>query len=525
MPVAAVVTLGSLWWVAGRRTPVGRGKEPYRNRRHRPSDEPARWARRRELQALVVKAPTRGRLILGTASGRLIAADPGHSVLVVGPTQTFKTTGLAVPALLEWEGPVVAASVKGDLVRDSAGWRGGKGPVWIYDPTGTTGHRSAQWSPLFDARTWAGARRVADALVEATRASSGTMTDGDFWYATAGKLLAPLLFAAAASGRTMVDVTRWVDEQETDEVVAALDAVHSADAVPALRAMRASWNRDERQRSAVYTTAETVVEVFADPTVAGSVVPGTNPVDPVELLEREGTLYLCAPAHEQRRLRPLFAGLVSRVVEVAYERAGANRAPLDPPLLVLLDEAANIAPVAELDVLASTAAGHGVQLVTVWQDLAQLTARYGPRGATVVNNHRAKLFLSGIGDPGTLDHASALIGETEQPLSSTTIDGGRASSSTTTSSMFRRLVPADALRRMAPGSGVLVSGHLPPLSLRLRPWYRDGELRRRAQPTGAPPPTLPPATPPPATPPPATPPPATPRSLLQWAIRFLAGRR
>ena len=139
-----------------------------------------------------------------------------------------------------------------------------------------------------------------------------------------------------------------------------------------------------------------------------------------------------------------------------------------------------MAPLAELDVLASTAAGHGIQLVTVWQDLAQLTARYGPRAATVVNNHRAKLFLSGNADPGTLDHASALIGEAEQPLASTTVDRGR-SASTTMAATYRRLAPPDALRRMVPGTGVLISGHLPPARLTLRPWYRDRELRRRSQ--------------------------------------------
>jgi type IV secretion system protein VirD4 len=37
-------------------------------------------------------------------------------VIVIAPTQSHKTTGLAIPALLEWEGPVLATSVKTDLV-------------------------------------------------------------------------------------------------------------------------------------------------------------------------------------------------------------------------------------------------------------------------------------------------------------------------------------------------------------------------------------------------------------------------
>jgi hypothetical protein len=76
---------------------------------------------------------------------------------------------------------------------------------------------------------------------------------------------------------------------------------------------------------------------------------------------------------------------------------------LEPPLLVVLDEAAHIAPLPELDGLAATCASHGIQLVTVWQDLAQVRARYGSRAPTVLNNHRAKVFLPGIADPDTLD--------------------------------------------------------------------------------------------------------------------------
>ncbi len=437
----------------------------------------ARWARGRDVRALTIPGPVPGRLTLGTAGRRLLAVEPGHSLIVIGPTRSGKTTGLAVPALLEWEGPVLAASVKSDLARDSLAWRRRQGQVWVYDPSGSTGLPAARWSPLDGAGTWAGARRVAAGLVETARTSGGGLSDSDFWYATAAKLLGPLLLAAARSGRSMADVAGWVDDQEADEVA---DILAGAGEFGALRAARAAWGRDERQRSAVYTTAETILEVFADPAVAASARPGpgADRIDPAALLRNHGTLYLCAPAHDQRRLRPLFAGLVTQVLEAAYDEVARTGRPLDPPLLVLLDEAANVAPVAELDVLASTAAGHGIQLVTVWQDLAQLTARYGPRSGTVVNNHRAKLFLSGIADPATLDHASQLIGDGDHPMSSTTVDG-RGQATTTTQLSPRRLLPPDALRRLPPNTGVLITGHHQPTRLTLRPWYRNREHRRR----------------------------------------------
>jgi len=453
--------------------------------------DPARWARPADLRPLVVRHPTPGRLSLGIAGGRLVAAEPGHSVLVVGPTQSHKTSGFAVPAILEWEGPVVAASVKADLARHTLEWRRRQGRVWVYDPSGTTGLPPARWSPLDSSATWDGARRAAASLTDVARASAGSLSDGDFWYATASKLLAPLLLAASVSGGTMLDVVRWLDTQEVDEVY---DVLSAAGEQRGLQAARASWARDDRQRSAVYTTAETVVDVFADPDVSageerraallpggeGAGGPGGATVDPVRLLDAADTLYLCAPAHDQRRLRPLFATLVSQVVQAAYERATRRGAPLDPPLLVVLDEAANVAPLADLDTLASTAAGHGVQLVTVWQDLSQLQARYATRANSVVNNHRVKVFLSGIADPATLEHASALIGDTEHRSWATTVDGS-GGRSVTDSAAPRRLAPADALRRIRPGQAVMVSGHLPPARMSLRPWYEDRRLRARAE--------------------------------------------
>ncbi len=95
-----------------------------------PDPGAAGWGSRRQLAPLVVRGAPPGRLVLGTLATRgarpgrtVLAGEPAQSVAVVGPTQSGKTTALAVPAILGWEGPVVAASVKTDLVRHTLGWR------------------------------------------------------------------------------------------------------------------------------------------------------------------------------------------------------------------------------------------------------------------------------------------------------------------------------------------------------------------------------------------------------------------
>ena len=444
----------------------------------------ARWATRRDLRSLVVRQPVAGRLVLGRCGGALVATESGHSVLVVGPTQSGKTSGLAIPAILEWEGPVVATSVKGDLAGETRRWRTRRGRCWVFDPTGTAGAGpGVPWSPLSDAGTWSGAQRMASWLVDATPSRTG-LSDSGFWYSAAAKLLAPLLLAAQRGGATMADVVRWNNQADFDEPAHLLATAGEAEAGVALFACA---ERDERIRSSVATTLETVLTPFEDPVVAASTVDSV--IDPDSLVTRGGTLYLCGPSYEQARLQGLFAALVSSVVAAAVEAANRSGGPLDPPLLLVLDEAANIAPLRDLDTLASTAAGLGIQLVTICQDLSQFTNRYGEdRARSIANNHRAKLVLSGVSDLTTLDLVSGLAGEAavrEETHTADLRDGRRTRSSAVA---YRRLVSADGLRRTPPGDGVLIYGHLPAARLRLRPWYRERGLVQRASanPDGAP---------------------------------------
>jgi type IV secretion system protein VirD4 len=435
----------------------------------------ARWATRRDLRPLSVSgdAPLPGRLVLGTTLGgtgraAVVATEKAQSVAVVGPTQSGKTSSLAVPAILAWDGPVVAASIKGDLLRHTARHRMVRGRVWCVDPTGATGLPADGWSPVSAAADWPAACRIAADLAQSVR-SDGTTTDGEFWYAVAAKLLAPLLFAAARSGGSLRDVVRWVDTQEVAEVALALE---SAGVPEALEAARATWCRDERTRSSAYTTAETVLAPFAG---HGG---GEGTFEPAALLGGRHTVYLCAPAHDQRRLRGYFAALTQQVLSHAFSVSTRSGRALHPPLLVVLDEAAHIAPLAELDGLAATCASHGIQLVTIWQDLAQVRARYGARAPTVLNNHRAKLFLPGIADPGTLDYASRLVGDQEILVPTETRDAQGARSTTSTPSP-RRLLSPEELRCLPWGQAVLIYGTLPPARLRLRPWWEGSTTTRR----------------------------------------------
>jgi len=426
------------------------------------------WAVRR-----LRSRPGRGRLVIGTHQRRPVAMEARHSLLVLGPTQSGKTSGLAIPAILEWPGPVVATSTKADLIADTIGWRSHLGAVHVFDPTAVTSYPASQWTPLAGCDTWPGATRGAWELAMAGKASfGGSMSLADFWFTGAAKALAPYLYAGAITGRSIRDVARWIDRQDQHDVGLVI-----ASEVDAANAHAATFRRDDRARSSLFQVMEQILGVYLDPTVARSST--RSDFDTTVLVNTTSTLYLTAPARDQERLRPLFATVLTQLLDAAYRQHAATGKPLDPPLLMVIDEAANIAPIDDLPTVASTAAATGVQLAAVFQDLAQIKSRYGQASGTVLNNHRAKLVLPGVSDLDTLDTTSRLIGDEEIDRRTTTIDAlGRRSH--TDATQRRRLLPAELARQLNDGDGVLLYGNLPPIRLRLRPWYRHRALRRRA---------------------------------------------
>jgi type IV secretion system protein VirD4 len=516
------------------------------------------------LPKLEVKEPVAGRLTLGRVGGRLVAAEPGASLAVIGPSGCGKTAGFAIPALLEWQGPVVATSVKTDLLGKTIEARRHLGNVWVYDPTACAGVPRSTWSPIPSCRSWGGAQRVTSWLNEAADPKASSVSDGHYWNNQARIGLAPLLHAAAVSGATMCDVVRWVDTQEIEQVRMALaraggldplvvEAINGPDGrsiadqhAPAIReyavrelrqayvaeggqqgrratkpptewppewqarldekidadldavvraelevlllrtggrglaplvAAEALWAKEERLRGSVYATIQNLLLVYGDPEVAASAA-GSD-IDLDAWLSGPNTIYLVASPHDQQRIRPVLTLLLNTAMRAAYDTANRAGGCLPHPCLALLDEAGNVAPARDLPVWASTARSHGISLATMWQDLAQIQSIYGDLAPVILNNHKAKVFGSGISDPQTLDLAARLVGE--QPVKERNAhhnSGGAKSWSEHTA--WRRVAPGDALRRLNDNEGLLIYGNQPPARLQLRPYWRERRLARAA---------------------------------------------
>jgi len=471
----------------------------------------ARLARPSELKRLVIARPSSGRFVLGRVGRRRIATEdvdtrasnrrgmlrrgqPGRrtSVAMVGPTRCGKTAA-AITGILEWTGPAILSSVKSDLMGATIGWRRSMGEVRVFDPSGLTPEPTSGWSPLRGAVTVPGAQRAARALVDAGPRRGAQ--DLDFFLRLAEQLIWPHLFFAANRGRSMREVVQWLLMQESphapdsglSEAIELTtgdpDPDQREDARHAEHVLTAVWGFDHRTRSSAYATAQTLIGPWTDTGVIDACE--TEDIDLDWLLSGANTLYICSPLHEQQRLSAVFGSLLGDLVNQAYEHEAVTGRPM-PTTLLLLDEAANT-PTRWLPHVASTCAGIGLLLVTIWQSKAQLDSAYGDLADSVLTNHGTKVIFSGASDLPTLEYAGRLLGDEEITRFGTTLDQRDGHRTISLSRQSVPLLPVHVLRQSRPGHALLVHADLPPAHLRTQPYYRDRRLRVRAiNTTGAP---------------------------------------
>ncbi len=364
----------------------------------------------------------------GVPFGPYVALSSGSSLLVVGPTQSGKTSALVVPALLRWGDALVVTSVKSDVVKATIDWRRTVGQVQVLEPGRDGG---LTWDPLEGVTTLRHATRVARDLT-----TGGDRGETEFWNALATKLVAGLMIVAKHRQQSIFDVAEVV---EGHDVASWLGDRYPT---PATQVVRNFLEHDSKTLDGVMTTAETMLLPWRF----------RQPLAQVRgVLDGANSLYLCSPRGEQRHYEPLFRGALRMVLEEQQRHVdeGTSRR-----VLMVLDEAATVASLDELDQLAATVSGLNVTLVTVVQDFAQLVGRWGPRAATIVNNHATRVVLAGLADPTVGKYLPELV-ESKTDL---------------------KHVP---LRLRLRGTATVVAGQRRVFEVRLRPWWRDRRLRAR----------------------------------------------
>jgi len=402
------------------------------------------------------------------------------SYLVLGPPRAGKGVHLVIPLTLDAPGAAIVTSTRPDVLRATWARRCKHGPAVLFDPQDLSGQgNTLRWSPVRDCAEPLTAILRARALVAGgAKLDGGTVTNGDFWKSTAEAVVRCYLHAAALGDRGIADVLRWVGTPTDNTPVELLRRSPGAAAGWAAE-LAAQVDADSRHRDNVWAGVRRSFDCLADPRVLAACSPGPGEdFDPDAFLDDDGTLYLLGSAAAQLSVAPLITALVEDVVEAARRRAA--RAPggrLDPPLTLMLDEAANIAPLPSLPSLLSDGGGTGLTTLAVLQSLAQARARWGAEQArSMWDAATVKIVLGGLADIDDLEDISRLAGEYDE--TTTTRTSSMTGGSRSTSFRRARVLPVEELRTLPFGWALLLHRTLRPVRLQMTPWWKRPDAKQ-----------------------------------------------
>jgi type IV secretory pathway TraG/TraD family ATPase VirD4 len=391
-------------------------------------------------------------------------------VLVLGPPRSGKTTSLVIPNTLLAPGAVVSTSTKPDVIAATCSVRRDMGRCWLFDPLGTAppppGVTQLRWSPVPACRDWEAAVLTARAMTLAAR-PSGYLGEQAHWTERAEALLAPLLHAAALREGGMSQVVSWVNRRCFEVPAAVVGLKGSPLARDILLGLALT---EERELSGIFSTASGVLAAYRSQ-VALDQADDPN-FDPAQLPASADTVYVCAPSHHQAVAAPLVVGLIEQVRSSAYRSAGWHA-----PVTLVLDEAANIAPLPDLPSIVAEGGSQGLVTIACFQDLSQARSRWGQAAHGFLSLFGVKVVLPGIADVATLEQISRLAGDHDVVTRSVTrrpfpIGRHGGGASVTLSTRRQPRLPVDAIAHLPPSTAIVLEGRSPPTWLRLTPWFQ-----------------------------------------------------
>lgn len=354
-------------------------------------------------------------VILGKKGGRLVRfARPGH-LLTFAPTRSGKGVGVVIPNLLDHPGSVVVTDIKGENYRITAAHRGKLGPVHAFAPFDTD-INSACYNPITFIRTGS-VNDVDDARLIAEMMVSPEAFDVNHWEREARVLVTGLLLHIACDlppHRRNPRELRAMLMRSRDGFDAVLVGMTDSKHPIAQRIAQGFSQKEDKERSAVISTAQASTEIFDSPRLAALTSRSTFRLE--DLKNGVMSIFLIVPPEYVGVYQP-FLRLMVGLTTAAMTR---NTRQPEHPVLFLLDELPTLGPMRPIEEGIGYLAGYGAHLWLFVQDLDQLQKTYRKWRSIIANCAVRQAF--NVQDDQTAQLLSAMLGQRTVSVSS----GGRS---------------------------------------------------------------------------------------------------
>ncbi|NHI08715.1 type VI secretion protein [Streptomyces sp. KO7888] len=294
-----------------------------------------------------------------------------------GPKESRHST--AVQTLRDAEGAALVVTSNPALWSETKDARAKLGPTHLYDPNHLCDTPARfHWSPTAGCEDKQTATARAAALLAPVRPTARldqAVAD------TAELLLRSYLHAAAIDGRTVRHVHRWSQGLQVQDAVRVL-RTHPKAAPGSAGELEGSLTAHPERRDMAQQLTARALAALSTVNVREACTPHRSDALALDsFVHEQGTLYVVGESIEDPRTSagamPLLTALVSSVVERGRrmaERSSSGR--LDPPMTLVLDDVAAVAPLPQLPELLAGGTDLGLPTLALLRSREQGRARW-----------------------------------------------------------------------------------------------------------------------------------------------------
>jgi len=389
-------TLVSFWyWFAGLTLPT-REEEPDDSRG-------ARFAAPKEVQALRSKSG----MAFGHREGKPLFIENEKHALIMASTRSGKGVSLIIPHLLRYPGSAFVLDPKGENANATGRQRTKlNSKVHYLDPFGLSGMPKARFNPLSrmtPENMEAESKSLASALIISQQR--------DHWTASAQQLLAAFILHVYTSPnipkskKDLGTVRRLL----LGEVLPTLQEMLESEAGDGLlSSLAASFiHTPEKEFGSIVSTAQRETEILDNPRIVACIA-ASGPGEEVSFKDWHTdtmTVYLCLSAPKF----PVFNRWLRLVLTSSLDEMTDTLDPPALPVCFMLDELATLGHLKVVEDAVGLSAGYGIQLISIFQDIAQMKDLYKNRWASFIGNAGVKALFN-LDDYDTAQYWSRFLG-------------------------------------------------------------------------------------------------------------------
>lgn len=418
-------------------------------------------------------------IVVGKAYGRTIRLPGMESVLLAAATGSGKSSAIATPNLLEYDGSTIANDTKGELYELTAKFRAKHFHAKCYCFNPMDDAIKDFYNPFFYVSD-SPERRIDDLFVIAQALIPETKLGEGFWYQSSRELfmLLSLFLLEVRGAATLADVYDLSKKAHLEKyLIQQIDVSEIAASHHLMQNYHAYSGMHEETRQNVLKDFQSRLVMMMSPSIRKAT--SQNSFDLRNLRSEKLSVYLSIPTGFQELLSPLLTVFWTQVTQLMTKRE-PNLEQEPYSVLCLLDEFGMMERINRIKDGLSFLRSYRVQFVIIVQYLSQIISKYGRDDSKSFFNAKNKIIFT----PSDFEDAkllSAALGTKAVKMQSKSVNSGSMQSSghMTTNYQYQSkpLMRPDELMKMKLSKAIVMIEGQPPIKLKKIYWFKSAKYK------------------------------------------------